>query len=103
MVRGAIHCAPNGAKKALSGPIGYKHLAALRPGIRRATYSANFRNSTLDDYQWLCWLLAGTQQKHVPGPATKLRVVRVPDLRSIAERVAILIGALRYFVIQINR
>jgi len=59
---------------------------------------------------WGCFVWRGldllrlscTQQEHVPSPASELRIVSVFNLGSILELIAILISALRVFVIQVN-
>src|SRR5215211_8210201 len=43
-----------------------------------------------------------SHQEDIPGPATELCVMFIPDLRSITELVAVLICAPGFFVIKLN-
>ena len=47
-----------------------------------------------------CFLLS--QEKHVPGPAPDVLMLRVVNLRAIAKMVAVLISPFGFFVVERN-
>ena len=51
------------------------------------------------EFSFKCLL---TDEEYVPGPPAYVCAVRVADFDSIAETVAVMIGALRFLVVEIN-
>ena len=69
---------------------------------RRAARKSLQTYARLSQYLPTCVRLRRRDEEHVPSPATELHAARVPDLRTIAELVAVLVCALRLLVVEIN-
>lgn len=57
----------------------------------------------LAELRSLCLLLLTGYEEYIPSPPTELRVVHIPDLRTVAELIPVLVCPLRLSIIEINR